>query len=62
MLQFNNWDFLNHMFYDDYYNLIHNSKFKIIEFRDWHTSIYPDEKTQKYLKKNTTEKIFQQSA
>lgn len=58
MPQFNNWDFLNHMFYDDYYNLIHNSKFKILEFRDWHTSIYPDENTQKILEDKYNRKNF----
>lgn len=58
MIQFNNWNFLNHMFYDDYYNLIHNSKFKVLEFRDWHTSIYPDNKTQKTLEEKYNRKNF----
>lgn len=44
-----NWDFLNHLFYDDYLEIIKRSKFNIIEFRDWHTSKFPDTDTQKLL-------------
>ncbi|MDD3237843.1 MAG: methyltransferase domain-containing protein [Candidatus Gastranaerophilales bacterium] len=47
--QMTNWDFLNHMFYDDYVEAINRTNFNIIEFRDWHTSKYPDEELQKEL-------------
>ena len=42
---------INRLFFDDYVEIINKSKFKIIEFRDWHQSQYPDEETLKKLKK-----------
>ncbi len=41
----------NKMFFDDYADIINRSKFKIIEFRDWHTSKYPGTETSKRLEK-----------
>ena len=41
--------FLNRMFYDDYKNSVDKSSFKILEFRDWHTSKYPKPAIQQKL-------------
>lgn len=52
------WDFLNRLFYDDYLEIINKSKFKIEEFRNWHTSKFPDKDTQKILEKKYNKKNF----
>lgn len=40
---------INHLFYEDYKNLIDNLGLKIIEFRDWHKPIKPNSSTLKLL-------------
>lgn len=49
---------LNRLLYDDYKNIIDNSGFKILEFRDWHTSKYPSEELQKVLGNKYNNKNF----
>ncbi len=49
---------LNRLLYDDYKNIINNSGFKILEFRDWHTSKYPSEELQKVLENKYNTKNF----
>lgn len=49
---------LNRLLYDDYKNIIDNSGFRILEFRDWHTSKYPSEELQKLLENNYNNKNF----
>ena len=49
---------LNKLLYDDYKNIIDNSGFKILEFRDWHTSKYPSVELQKELESKYNNKNF----
>lgn len=50
--------FLNRLFYDDYKRFIEDTEFKILEFRDWHQSVYPDETTQKRLEDKYNKQNF----
>ena len=49
---------LNRLLYDDYKNIIDNSEFKILEFRDWHTSKYPSDELKKVLENKYNNKNF----
>ena len=53
-----NTDFLNRLFYDDYAQIIKKSDFKILEFRDWHTSKFPQADLQKFLENKYNKKNF----
>lgn len=55
---FYDWDYLNHLFYDDYLEIINQSNFTIKEIKDWHTSVYPDTETQNILSKKYNKKNF----
>lgn len=56
--QMTDWKFLNKLFYDDYLQIINNSRFKKIEFRDWHTSKFPTAEIQKKLEERHGGKNF----
>lgn len=49
---------INRLFYDDYKEIVNNSMFKVLEFRDWHKSEYPSEDLQKTLEKKHSRKNF----
>ncbi len=49
---------INRLFYDDYKEIVENSKFNILEFRDWHKSEYPPEDLQKILEEKHSRKNF----
>lgn len=51
-------DFVNRLFYDDYVKITKNSRFKILEFRDWHTSKLPDDNLQSLLQAKYNKKNF----
>ena len=51
-------NFLNRLFYDDYKFIVENSKFNILEFRDWHESIYPAADIQKILESKYNKQNF----
>lgn len=56
--QLTNWDYINKLFFDDYIEIINNSKFKVIELRDWHKSKYPSPEIQKILEEKYNKKNF----
>lgn len=49
---------LNHLFYEDYFEMINNLGLEVLEFRDWHSSTIPDEKDEKLLKEKFGDKNF----
>lgn len=49
---------LNHLFYEDYLNMVKNLGLDILEFRDWHSPIVPDEETLNLLKSKWGDRNF----
>lgn len=49
---------INHMFYDDYIELIEGLGLEVVELRDWHKPIVPDKETQQQLVEKWGKKNF----
>lgn len=49
---------INHLFYEDYKEIIEGSGLEVIEFNDWHSPIIPDGETLNLLKENFGDRNF----
>ena len=49
---------VNHLFYDDYYKMVNDLGLEVLEFRDWHSPIFPDAKTLEVLKSKWGDRNF----